>query len=121
MGYHIKWEEKGVFITIEGKIEFEEFLNVNNHLYGKPEFDDAQYQLWYFSDVADTNFDVEDARIVGSMDKAAMRWNENMKVAVVAENRSIIDFVRTYQKMIEGSNWICEVFKDMDHAREWIR
>jgi hypothetical protein len=121
MTYKIVWEEGGVYIKFTGIVDFDEFLNVNDLLYGKKEFDTIQYQLWDFTDINEkTCFNIENAEIISTLDKSAMKWNERIKIAVVTDNSSIIGFALKYKSDINKSKWTCDIFNTIKGAREWI-
>lgn len=120
MAYKIKWENKGIYIFFNGKVDFKEFIRANNDLYGRSDFDKAKYQLWDFSEITYANFDMKDVKLISAMDKSAMHWNDNMKVAVLTNNQSIIDFANQYKLDLINTKWVCELFEDINIARKWI-
>ena len=95
-------------------------MGVNNILYGDRRFEIIRYQLFDFSKIDDLIATDMDARVVGTLDKSASIWNNDMKGAILASNPKIIELINIYIDQLDGTNWQVKIFSNLESANEWI-
>lgn len=120
MGYKINWEKRGVFVEFKDNSTGKDVINIDNILYSYDKFEKMKYQLWDFTDSKENVFSDEEMEIIGILDKSASIWNKSMLVAIVSNDRVFIESLEIYKKEISEIGWICEVFKDLKSARDWL-
>lgn len=117
--YKIRWEETGIYITLFNEVSERLIEYVNGLIVGHKKFEEIEFQIWNFIDVNHYNIDSNKGEEIGALDKAASIWNKKMKVAVITENESLIDYTRNYIQEISGTSWECRLFSNFKSAEEW--
>ncbi|MBI5538482.1 MAG: hypothetical protein HY951_00350 [Bacteroidia bacterium] len=120
MGYKINWEKRGVFVEFKDNSTGKDVINIDNILYSYDKFEKMKYQLWDFTESKENVFSDEEMEIIGILDKSASIWNKSMLVAIVSNDSVFIESLEIYKKEISEIGWICEVFKDLKSARDWL-
>ena len=121
MGYKINWEEKGVLVVFDEKATGKEVIRIDDILYSHDNFEKIIYQLWDFTNSTEIYFSEEEMEIIGALDKAASIWNKKMLVPIVTTNKEFRESVEIYKKEIANIGWTCELFSDLESAREWLK
>jgi len=120
MPYSISWEARGVVWTYWGRVTGNELLVSNQEIYGDERFDLMEYQLVDLRKVDGFDVEPEEMIVVAATDRAAARSNPHVRVAVVAQDRTIKELSALYAKENATSPWVQRVFEDLGDARAWI-
>ena len=93
MPYKIEWFQNGVCIIASGKYSLNESIKFNGELYGDPRYETIKYEIGNYLD-ANVSFKLADARIVGTLDLNASRWNNHIKIAHVTKDKTFIEIIK---------------------------
>ncbi len=120
MNYNIKFDRLGVYVTLNDKINEQLIEYVNGLIIGNDKFEEIKYQIWDCLGVNYYDIDAKRGEEIGALDRAASIWNKKMKVAIVTENKSLIDYTKEYIETIAGTSWECQIFSKVESAQKWV-
>ena len=120
MNYDIEWIENGVYVKLRNRIDDRLIVYVNGLIIGNESFEQINYQIWDFSEVNYYTISSDKGKEVGALDKAASIWNRQTKVAIVTENKLLIDYTKEYIEEITNTAWECKIFQKLEQAKKWI-
>ena len=122
MPYKVKFLEQGSVISLWGPISIKDINDLNATLYGSPEFDHHNYQIWDFLNADLSQISVEEVDEPAAMDSASEQSVPKMRVACVVLENHAVNLCLHYKKMIHelGSKWECQLFDSMEDARRWV-
>lgn len=120
MPYQNKWEEVGLHRTFTGTISGQEVLTANLSIQGDPRFDDINFVLNDFTAI--DGFDVTEIDIskIVATDNAAAISNPNLKIAIVATDKSLLEWIYMYLGKMETSPYQCQIFHNKNDALTWV-
>jgi hypothetical protein len=101
------------------KVVFQEIYEADNIVYGDSRFDTMKYQLFDFSKVKEFAVSESEVKIIAALDSAAAVWNNNIKLAIVAQDPYTVEMIRIYKDNLAGINWDIHEFEDVADAIEW--
>ena len=117
--YDVSWINGGFYIKFFDIIDKHALLEANYCIYGKPQFEEASFQLLDFLEITDFKVQMTEARIIGALDKSASKWNSSMKVAVVTKHPTVLEFTKYYKESLINTNWTCQTFDSIESAMDW--
>lgn len=121
MTFNINWDKKGVYLKFRGVVTAQDLIDANNYIISNAKFDSIDFQIFDFLDIEDFKITSYDITIVGTMDKSQIAFKKNMKVGILTRDDYVKDIISEYKKIMEGSNWITQIFSDVDCARKWAK
>jgi len=121
MSFQIEWHRNDVYVRFYGDLTLQDFRQVNGLIYGDMRFDDMIYQIADFIDVLSISLTVDEVKVVSTLEVSATRWNESVKVAHVSTNILLQNLIKAYEKGMQGTNWSCRLFENLDDAKTWCR
>lgn len=120
MPYSVEWLRQGIIWTFFGIVTSEEALRSNQELYGDPRFDNTRFQLADFSTVEKVEFTVSDVKRIAYLDRAAALTNGNLRVAIIADQSILEDYMLTYAKFAPRNAWKVKLFQTREEACGWL-
>lgn len=120
MSYTNKWEKEGLYRIFTDKISGEEVLRSNLAIQGDARFDDIKYVLNDFTQTVEFEISDMDVNKIVATDGVAAISNARLKIAIVATLESLLDWIHLYCEKMQGSPFECNVFTNLDDAREWV-
>ena len=120
MSYKNSWREKGLHRTFSGNITGKEILDSNLALHGDPRFDHIDYVLNDFLSIDGFEITIGDVNIISTVDNVAAISKKNLKIAIVANNTELLQWIDAYLEMMQGSPYTAAVFSQHDDALKWV-
>lgn len=114
-----EWKDQGFYRKFSADCSVREIVDSNLESHGDPRFDEIAYVINDFTEVENFDLDVEDIRIIASLDGAAAISRPALKIAVVALNPDIVSWFRLYMECIEDTGYQSRLFTSVEDAREW--
>jgi len=119
MSFQIEWNENDAYVKFYGELTFQDFHDANGKIYGNHRFDHMKYQIADFTDVSSINLTAYEVKIISTLEKGALCWNESVKVAHVTKDKYLRELVYTYEESMKDTNWVCRLFEELDEAKDW--
>lgn len=120
MSYENIWEKNGVYRQYCNRITGKEILQAVQDVHGHAQFDSICYVINDLLNVTEHDVSYSEIKTLAAIDKASALTNPNIKIAMVATMSTIQDMASMYGKLINKSPFSCEVFTNLDEAREWV-
>ena len=120
MTHQLVWEENGLYRKFTDKISGNEVLNSVLKIQSDPRFDKIRYVLNDFTEISDFEVSETDIKRIVSVDNAAALTNANIKIAIVATNEPLLQWIQYYCDRLEKSPYEVKVFSYIDDAYRWI-
>ena len=125
MEQQYNWVDNDIIVTFEGTLRFEAIFEINSKIYGDSRFDKMRFQIADFSNVDNyviDSFSPETVAIIlTNLDKNAMFWNTDVKVALVlSQNTKWNEYIEMYNQAMQETNWDSKTFKSKEEALEWV-
>jgi len=118
----IQWEGEGVFLHFSKTLDLGDITRCNDEMYKDARLDNADYQIWDFTEVENIKMDADEAKVPAVIDKGASVSIPNLKIALVAINEDVIElcyqYIETSTKL--HSTWKFQVCQKLEDARNWI-
>lgn len=121
MSFQLKWEKNDVIIIFENDIGFEDITQANQIIYGSPKFDNMRYQIVDFQNVGNVSISMDELDVIGTLERSATIWNNEVKIACVTTNNHIKELFNVYAKTMQSTNWECKIFDNFSEAEEWCK
>lgn len=122
MSNKIIWEDKGVLSHYSDLFSPEIHMEGLGKLFGDPRIDNIKYIIGDYSDVNGDLLNKESVEYPVAMTTGASSYLKNIKVALVATDKNIIELCRYFIELSNSINnsWEVRIFDDVDTARDWI-
>jgi len=120
MPYTNTWEDEGLYRKFSGFVESEEILRSNLDLHVHPNFEDIKYIINDFSEIVGHEVRASHAGIYAKNDDMVAVIKGRMKIAIVANQESVVALARAYKERLAGSMFTCEIFDSLAEARAWV-
>lgn len=119
MAYEYIWEDNGLYRVFTGTTSGTEVLNSNLSIHGDPRFDEIDYVLNDFLSI--DNFEVSDMDIkkIAHMDSVAELSKPTLKIAIITTHSELLEWVNKYLMCMKDATYICNIFSNIDDARQW--
>lgn len=122
MSYENRWEGEGLYRLYTNKITGKEVLESNLSIQGDSRFDNLRFIVNDFTDITEFEVSENDISKIVAIDNAAARSNANIKIAIVATNADLLEWIRLYSEKMENSSYkYIRIFDTIDEAYEWAR
>lgn len=119
MSYENIWEEGGVYRRYSNSITGKEILQSIQDVQGHSQFDSISYVINDLRYVTAHDVSLQDLKTIAAIDKASARTNPNIKIAIVSTMPKTQNMANMYGELIGNDLFTCEVFANLDDAREW--
>lgn len=121
MSYKIVWENDGVLSQFDGIFSSEIHNKALNALFGDSRIDDIKYIIGDYSKVSDNFLNENDVEYSLAMTTGAATYLKDIKIALVAVDKEIIDLCKYYIELASRFNttWEVRLFDNIDAARDW--
>ncbi len=120
MPYQIDFEERGVYVRIQGVVTRDLIDEAVNIIWGHPSWSRAEYELWNYSDISGVRIDNDYVVEVAFQDNAASLTSERSKIAVVTDNDTLIAMTEHYRNWMNRFGVDVRWFAVLDEARAWL-
>lgn len=120
MAHEIIWEKEGVLVKLSGTVSYDEISGINDNLYGDKRYDKLKYQISDYTNVTEILLTAFEGTVIGHLDRSSARWNSAMIDAVVSQDPAFTPVVDAYFKSLEGTQWKCRLFDNLDDCYDWI-
>lgn len=121
MGYNIRWENDGVFVEMDGQVNSIEIGHVNNRLYADERYDNIHFRVLDMSR-AEVKLSKAEVIEIGSLDSAASRWNNKIRMAFLTENSDLRELIEIhYKKHMADTNWQIDTFSNKSEVMDWLK
>lgn len=121
MSYKLNWIKNDVVIIFKDDVDFEDIAQANEIIYGSPKFDNMKYQIIDFQNVSNVSISKDELDVIGTLEKSATIWNNEVKIACVTTNNYIKELFNEYAKTMQSTNWECKIFNNYSDAEEWCK
>jgi hypothetical protein len=113
----------GVVLIAEGKLSFEDVLQVNEDFFKHHagEFLNCRYWFADYSQVEETDVDLVQIRKLASMHVEVSKQNSKLVVAVYSSANFIFGMARMWESFAAETGWTTQVFRSAGEAKAWIR
>ncbi|HAN17912.1 MAG: hypothetical protein A2X13_10640 [Bacteroidetes bacterium GWC2_33_15] len=113
------WIENNIMIEVQGKLDLKVLLEANAFMLTSPKFDLMSYQIFNFLEVESLDISHNEIKVFSMLQKGTMRWNNSVKIAMVAINPQIINGFGFYFSEMRLAGLECELFGNIDEALHW--
>jgi len=120
LSHQNSWLKNGLHRTFTGKVSGKEILDSNLALHGDPRFDRIDYVLNDFLSIDGFEITIGDVNIISTVDNVAAISKNNLKIAIVANNTELLQWIDAYLEMMQGSRYTAAVFSQHDDALKWV-
>ena len=114
-----KWVGNNILIEVKENLNFEILLEAYAFIISSPKFDYMSFQIFDFLKVKKIEITLQNIKEFSLLQKKAMRWNDSIKVALIAVNPQIINDFEIYIADMEGAGLQCKLFRNIDDALDW--
>ena len=114
-----KWVGNNILIEVKENLNFEILLEAYAFIISSPKFDYMSFQIFDFLKVKKIEITLQNIKEFSLLQKKAMRWNDSIKVALIAVNPQIINDFEIYIADMEGAGLKCKLFRNIDDALDW--
>jgi hypothetical protein len=121
MSFELDWLNDDVVIIYKDNVEFEDIAQANDIIYGSPRFDSMKYQILDCRKVENLNVSKENMQVIGTLEKSATTWNNDVKIACVTTKECIREIFREYVKFMQVTNWEFKIFDNYPDAENWCK
>lgn len=122
MACEIIWEEQGILFNHSSTVDEQEALAMIGIMYGDSRFDGLRYQVSDFTKVTNNVLTYKDAKIIGTLNRVASRWNSNrVRCAVITQDEKFVPNVKTYLSALEGTLWEGKLFETLKMVYDWMK
>ncbi|MDX9695112.1 MAG: hypothetical protein RBT49_04905 [Bacteroidales bacterium] len=116
-----KWIENNVMIEVQGNLDLKVLLEANAFILSSPKFDCMNYQIFNFLDVENIEISHNEMKVFSMLQKGTMRWNNSIKIALIAVNQQLISDFDLYLAEMRIAGLECELFGDLNEALNWCK
>lgn len=124
MPIHVKHlEDNGVILKGEGVVTFDDLRNANNIIYANDKrIKETTYQLVDLSAIDRVELSNNEIERLAQQDQLAFKVNPDMRIAIVGTKDLTYGLSRVWEVFACElySQQVCEVFRDLEAAREWV-
>ena len=120
MPYENIWEKDGVYRRYCNRITGEEIMQAVQDIHGHSQFDSICYVINDLRYVTSHDISHRELKEVAMIDKASALSNPGIKIAIVTTMPTIQNIANTYGELIGNTSFTCELFSNLDEAREWV-
>ncbi|MEN8251788.1 MAG: hypothetical protein ABFS32_22905 [Bacteroidota bacterium] len=122
MPNQIIWENKGVLSRFDGIFSPEIHTTAINKLFSDSRIDGVKYMIGDFSQVNGDLMNEVDVEYPLAMTTGAARYLKDLKIALIAVDKKIIELCKLYIQLSSRVNksWEVRIFDNIDTARDWI-
>lgn len=121
MSFRLKWNKNDVVMIFENDIDFQDISQANAIIYGSPKFDNMRYQIVDFRNVTNVSISNEELEVIGTLEKSATIWNNEIKIACVTTDNNIKYLFGEYVKSMKETNWEFRTFENFKDAEDWCK
>ncbi|MCB2195684.1 MAG: hypothetical protein KQH79_07475 [Bacteroidetes bacterium] len=119
MKLNYNWIENNILIEIQGTLNLEVLLEANAIIFSNSKFDYMNYQIFDFTKIENTDISLREIRAFALLHKSAVRWNNQVHVAIVIANPQLIKEFEVYIQEMKWTNWKCKLFENISDANFW--
>lgn len=116
--YH--WETEGLYRKFTDIVSGEEILISNFEIQSHPKFLTIKYIINDFSEITGHTVDKAHTAIYSKTDDIISDTKGKLKVAIVASTEELITLAESYRQLMKNNQFSCEIFKNLDTARQWV-
>lgn len=111
--------ENNIMIEVQGNLDMKTLLEANAFILTNPKFDTMDYQIFNFLEVEEIDISNQEIETFTRLQIGAMRWNNSVKIAMVAVNPKIINDFDFYLNEMRSAGLRCKLFRNLDDALLW--
>ena len=119
MPYNNIWKDRGLNRTFTKSTSGQEVLESNLALHGDERFDRIDYVINDFLGIAEFEVSKADIEIISTIDNVSAISKKNLKIAIIATNSSLLEWINLYLEKMQGSAYECSIFSQYDDAYQW--
>ena len=119
MSYSNIFEKNGVYRQYNQCVTGEEILQAMEEVHSHVLFDSIRYILNDFLNVTECTLSTSDIVTFAALDRAAALSNPNIKIAIIATEKTIQMLAELYGDLIGRSPYTSKVFANINDARLW--
>ena len=118
----ITWEDNGVLSHYSGSFSPEDHIEGLGKLFGSSNIDNIKYIIGDYSKVNGDLLSKESVEYPVAMTTGAASYLKNIKVALIATDKKIIQLCQHFIELSNQVNpsWETRLFTDINVAREWV-
>ena len=121
MSYKLEWFDNNPYASLEGDVTYIEINQVQNKFLSDPRYDHSKYAIINFSKVTSLNITEDQIKIISEFDKGSARWNKEVRLALIAQDKLIKEVLNTYSELMKEFGWNIKIFNKQDKAIEWCK
>ena len=119
MSFKIDWRTDSPTITFSDNVNFTELCRASEIIVLDPGFDRMGFRIYDFKENTTLRLTQEELSTIISFDDNASIWNSNLKIAIVSENKNIINWFHEYKRTTVNTTWTIKLFNQLEEANEW--
>ena len=119
MSYEIAWEPGGLYRKFTGKVSGKEILNSNFELQLDPRFTDVKYIINDFTGITSHSINTTYTETYAKTDDIISKKKGALKIAIVVNKDPLVDLANYYRKEMKNELFECEIFRNIEDARNW--
>lgn len=120
MPFETLYEEHGILWNMSGIVTADDIKEIDNILYGLPDFDSLHYIIFDYTAADDFQMEVQEVIKVAAVDSVAAKTNPRIKIALVTDNENLLKAIKLYSTFRGGHPWETKACYTVAEAREWL-
>ena len=123
MPIQIKYIDGGLGVEFfgSGVVTGTDIIEANKEIYGNELFSRQRYQIVDRTNCTEFRVSNDEIRIIAEQDKAAVKTNPNIIIALISTSDLQYGMSRMYQAHVGENGFLTEIFRDRESAEEWIK
>lgn len=106
----------GLYVSLSGRCDLDTVLDIKKQFYGSSKYESILYQIWDLTQVQHFDFNENDMKILGALDRSSSRWNNRIKIFVLVKDENFVKLFEVYFCMLKETNWEIKVFPGLKEA-----
>ena len=122
MAHTFQYLKNGYHLQFSGAISMKELELANAKIHEHEEFDTHRFQLFSFLNADLSLVTEEGSESLAAADFGSSLSRGNVKIALVAKEKTTINLCKEYQKVTEKlqSSWKVRIFSELQQAHAWV-
>lgn len=124
MSHTFSWKNGGLYWVWSGTLDTDGLIKANSQLVGRPEYEKIKFIIWDSTWVDKFEDNGKLVQLTATFATQANRYNKNVKVAFVAQNKRLIELIEQYIQLSEEklphTHGQQRLFMSTDEAQAWV-
>jgi hypothetical protein len=120
MSYSYNWQnDNGIYIKYSGKVNLDDFINVNRQISRDSRYSSLSYNLSDLSTAECIELNQKELEMLANFHGIPSLCNPGLRLSIIVTKASLKEQVEKYKNHMETNNWEVELFTTFESAFQW--